>query len=530
MTDRPTPSPGLAFEARLASAFAAYADRAPVDVDAVTLTAAVATRAASSRSALVGARRYLVPVLLGLLLVALAAGVVLVGSRLLDRRPDADTPQQPAIVAPSSAPSAAPVAEPSIQPTRQPDPSERPPADQPCPAMVQLGQVENNTDPIPAVGRVTGNGDLLVRTMPGAGGGPDIGRYDPSQSPPATVGYIDGVELPFQSAVISSSIDPAGRLVASRDGRAVAFEAGDFGQAGCGDPIVVPAGNGYRRPFLGRAFEMVSDLAWAPDGSALYGIRRPTLDALGQPYSDFVGPATMLRWDTATGEVTELPAGCEDCSKIFVSPDGTHLAAESAGTIKVYDTRGRWRDLVAGYDLAGWADDGSVVVNEDGAGRRVTLDGRVAAQWDVPCCHFSFHGPLSPDGTTVAAVTVDNDVVHRSVTLLDVRDGTSRAIWSAPAVKDCSGLSRNDPGCQPVPHPTPNTTNGLTGSARIVAWAPDSSAVLLLDMDPDSTAATLRVVPVDGSGARSPVTVEDPALSETLDWSPSIVWLPATAP
>jgi len=311
----------------------------------------------------------------------------------------------------------------------------------------------------------------------------------------------------------------------------VALEAGDFGQAGCGDPIVVPAGNGFRRPFLGRAFEMVSDLAWAPGGSALYGIRRPTLDALGQPYTDFVGPGTVLRWDTATGEVTELPAGCELCSKVFVSPDGTHVAAESAGTIKVYGVDGAWQELIAGYDLIGWADDRSVVVNEDGAGRRVTLDGQVAAHWDVPCCHFSFHGPLSPDGTTIAGVTVDDDIVDRSVTLIDTRDGSIRVIWSAPAVKDCTGpFRRNDLACQPGPSPTPNATTGLTSGARIVAWAPDGSAVLLLDIDPDSSTATLRVVPVDGSGARSKVTVKAPALSEVLEWTPSVVWLPVTAP
>ena len=39
-----------------------------------------------------GVRRSLVPILLGLLLVSLAAGVALVGSRLLERRPDQPGP------------------------------------------------------------------------------------------------------------------------------------------------------------------------------------------------------------------------------------------------------------------------------------------------------------------------------------------------------------------------------------------------------------------------------------------------------
>ena len=56
--------------------------------------------------------------------------------------------------------------------------------------------------------------------------------------------------------------------------------------------------------------------------------------------------------------------------------------------------------------------------------------------------------------------------------------------------------------------------------------------VLLWDQspDPDTTTVMLQVVPIDGSGPEAKVTVEDPAWSVTLDWAPSIVWLPATAP
>ena len=91
MNDRPTLTAQSAFEARLTSAFAAYADRAPVEVDAVTLTALVTRGGAARRNPFAGARRYLVPVLLGLLLVALAAAAIGVGSSLL-RAPSLSVP------------------------------------------------------------------------------------------------------------------------------------------------------------------------------------------------------------------------------------------------------------------------------------------------------------------------------------------------------------------------------------------------------------------------------------------------------
>jgi len=537
MNDQPTAIDPRAFEARLTTAFAAYADRAPVEVDAVTLTALVARGGMGRRrSRFAGGRRYLVPVLLGLLLVALAAGVVIVGSGLLDRRPESDTPQQPAVVAPSADPSAdvtpAPVSEPYVEPTRQPDPSERPSADQPCPAMIQLlqiygGTVEHVSDPVPSVGPVTGNGDILVRTIPEAVGGWGIGRFDPSQSPPAPVEIVDGVELPFQSAGVSSSIGPAGRLVASPDGRAVAFEAGDLGQAGCGDPIVVPAGNGLRRPFPGRAFETISDLAWAPDGSALYGIRRPTLDALGQPYTANAAQGTVVRWDATTAEATELPPGCEACSWLFVSPDGSRIAAEGNGVIKIYDAEGGWRDLTSGDRMLGWIDDRTIVTRLG----RVDLDGGSLAWPDATRDALDAGEPLlSPDGTTIAVMAGSHDLKHRDVIFIDVRDGSSRVAWSALLGIDCdaAALSTRQRCLEGFfAKPGPDT---VTDHARIAAWAPDGSAVLVLDVEPYSTEAALRVLPVDGSGARPKVTVRGPALSPTLNWSPSVAWLPATAP
>ena len=72
------------FEARLATLFQAYAEGAPVDVDAVTMAASIASerpRRLVDRLPLV--RRWLVPVLIGLLLLALATAAAIVGSRLL---------------------------------------------------------------------------------------------------------------------------------------------------------------------------------------------------------------------------------------------------------------------------------------------------------------------------------------------------------------------------------------------------------------------------------------------------------------
>lgn len=74
MTDRPS------FETKLTKAFAAYADRAPTDVDAFAVVAdASGGRAASRWNRSSPSRRWLLPILGGLLLLALAAGALFVG-------------------------------------------------------------------------------------------------------------------------------------------------------------------------------------------------------------------------------------------------------------------------------------------------------------------------------------------------------------------------------------------------------------------------------------------------------------------
>jgi hypothetical protein len=78
-----------AFEARLARTFAAYADMAPVEVDAVALATCVI---GGRRGALQALRArpfmpngWMMPVLLGLLLLALTAGAMLVAANLIPR-------------------------------------------------------------------------------------------------------------------------------------------------------------------------------------------------------------------------------------------------------------------------------------------------------------------------------------------------------------------------------------------------------------------------------------------------------------
>ncbi len=405
-----------------------------------------------------GWRRLMTIALVAVLTLALVGIGVLGGSAILDRIRAVPAPT--GLPAPSALP--APTATPA------------PPADEPCAAMTHLRFPDvpraNSRDPIPAVGPFTGNGDVLVRINTDASGGTGIERLDPSQSPPSPVESSAGGELALQSAPVSSSVARGARMVVSPDGRAVAFEAGDLGSVGCGDPIVVSAKDGYRRPFPGRAYELISDLAWAPDGSSLYGIRRPTRDASGVAYTDALGPGTVLRWDTATGKMTELPAGCEDCSQLFVSPNGTHIAAEGAGVVRFYDADGGWRQLTSGEGLLGWADDQSIVLRSG----RVDLDGGSVVRWDSPetARHFSTGPLLSRDGTTIAAMTLSSDLKHENVTLIDVRDGSTRIIGSLLIGVDCELVAMADRRSCPAhgyAMPGPGTVSGRCSYRRLGA-------------------------------------------------------------
>jgi hypothetical protein len=324
------------------------------------------------------------------------------------------------------------------------------------------------------------------------------------------------------------------RVVASPDGTAVAVEQGDLGSAGCGDPLVMPADGGIRRPFPVGSFELVTDLAWAPDSSALYGVRRPTIDGEGRPFVDEMpdgvgrGPGTVLRWDTISGVVSDLGSPCPDCriDGLFVSPDSERLAANHrdsesfVGSVVVLEPDGTWRTVAQDALVVGWADDGSLVLYEDGI-EQVTLDGESLGRWEYPCCHGTgYSALLSPDGTTLAGMTLSSDFLSWRVTLLDVRDGTTREVWEAPGGSPGrgAGLASIDPAAS------------ISGNSRVVAWAPDGTAVVVLDQRPDSSEATIRLVRTDGSGATPPVSIAVPDLSMTLGFpnvGPSVAWLAA---
>lgn len=415
---------------------------------------------------------------------------------------------------------------------------------QPCAAMVQLLETYPTDPPtggLPpgATTRTTGAGDLLVTTV-GPGGTAVIGRFDASSGvarPSEATGAEDRV---FPSLI---PVDPRSRFVPSPDGRALAVEAGDLGAAGCGDPIVVLADGGRVRPFPSGAFDLVSGLAWAPDSSALYAVRRSTIDASGRPFRDpqteeiAAGPGTVLRWDATTGEVTALGGDCGRCLDLRVSPDGMRLLANDGTAPWLYEPASGWRrfgdDWASAGGSAAWVDATSVAINDEfRGGRRVALDGTVLAEWSQPCCHGTgFGGPVSPDGSTMADITLSSDFVAYRLVLLDLRDGSTRVAWSSPDPRGCTVFEEGSPGreeCEASDLPSPGP-DMISGSARVAAWAPDGSAVLVLDQAIDSTTTRLVVVPVDASGPRGHATFDAPDLSATLGFpnvGPGVAWLP----
>jgi hypothetical protein len=250
------------------------------------------------------------------------------------------------------------------------------------------------------------------------------------------------------------------------------------------------------------------------------------------------GPGTVLRWDAATGNVTELGGSCGACGPLFVSPDGSRLATEVEAngirTIYVYEAAA-WRTLTAGQGLVGWSDASSIVLLD---GRRVGLDGSTLTEWHEPCCHETgFGGPLSSDGTMVAGITLDGDFVHHSLTILDVRDGTSRTVWTTPDLRGCTAFDAHsseraecDATSSLPPDATLDPSAGISGYAQVVAWSADDRSVVVLDRDQDTAGARLRIVPIDGSGPSRPLTIPAADLSSTYnmgypDIGPAIAWL-----
>jgi hypothetical protein len=498
-----------------------------------------------------------VPVLLGLLIALLLIAAAVVGTRLLlDRRTSiepsallATATQSPSArvsatssVVPGVTVTSPPPATPAVSPpaTLGPSPASTAAA-QPCPAMLQLlsTYITDARAPIPGGPpiRTNGLGDILMTTL-GTNGAAQIGRFDPSSG--ALVPVESGVDRAFPSGT-GVPVPATGRFFPSPDGRALAFEEGDLRQAGCGDPLVALNDGGRLRPFPAGAFQQVRHLAWAPDGSALFGVSRPTLDPSGVPYFDqdmgtmIDGPGMVLRWDTATANVTELGSPCDGCplAQLYVSPDGRYVATDTGkGEVAIVDREGRWRTVSAGSELVGWSDATSLVLN-DGEHGLTGLDGSTRP-WAAPCCHGTgFGGPLSPDGSTIAGVTMGSDFVSRSVTLLNVRDGTARTVWTVADVRGCDGFtpgSSGHPDCIAA-HPETPGPDAISGYARIFAWSPDGNRILLLDQNIDTPEATLQIVLVDGSGAGPKVNVSVPDLSMTLGFpniGPAVVWLPGS--
>lgn len=525
------------FEARLSGGLRAYAEAGVRPADAYEVAHAILASGTGSRLAPWGLRpRWLALVLLGLLVAALTAGTLFVGSRL----PTDPRVEQPVIEGP--------------KPSGDPIEANAAVGAGPCAAMVQrlmTWGVDDPLGPIPEMERSGSvvNGDLLV-TILSDPGEVIVGRLDASRVPPEPMaaGSSDVGSLPYPGFPIHGQ----SRIVASPDGRAVAVEQGDLGSAGCGDPLVLLSEGGLRRPFPAGSFELVADLAWAPDGSALYGVRRPTLDPQGRPFVDELsgevgrGPGTVLRWDTTTGAVSDLGSPCSGCSidELFVAPDGERLAmnaggtATNAGSVVVREPDGTWRTVVEDALLEGWVDDESLVVQGNGIDV-VALDGRMLVEGDSPCCHGTGYAALlSPDGTTLAGMTLSNDFLSWRVTLVDVREGTTREVWEAPDTRGCTAFGEGSSGradCDATSGIAPDATFdpnvSISGYARVVAWAPDGSSVAVLDQQPDAAEATIRLVRTDGSGATPPVTIRVPDLSVTLGFpniGPAVAWLPAT--
>ena len=308
-------------EARVGARLRSYAEAGVRRVDHRAVAEAILRGSDRDRRTRRFGGRWLVPALVGLLLLALAGAGLVVGSRLLQDQREARMVEAPVRTMALEA-----VA------TSAPDQAESLVGAGPCAPMVQRAITWGDEDwarPIPdaGVGGPATNGDILV-ALDGQSASAVLGRLDPSpRSGPVLVESSEGLSLPYAPGF---DIAAQARIVASPDGRAVAIEDGDLGVAGCGDPVVLLAEGGTRRPFPVGAYQLVTDLAWAPDGGALYGVRRPTVDARSRPYVDDGseamgrGEGVVLRWDAATGETTELGSPCTDCplGQLFVAPDG----------------------------------------------------------------------------------------------------------------------------------------------------------------------------------------------------------------
>jgi hypothetical protein len=531
MTDRPD------FERSLETRLRAHADRASRPFDAVALTAAAVggrrrsgvawwRRATDTRGSTL--RLGFVALLLA---TAATAGAILVGAALHGPAPIPD----PLVVVPppTSSPTATPtpppvaVIEPSPDVTPVPTPMPVLPVQPgpaltaagvgvgPCVSMVRLlerwGMTDTGDPLVPSPAPTHDDGYIVMVAQEGS-----LKVFDGSTGAPADpITDADGA-IPGIAGYEGLPIAQGGEFVPTRDGRTIAVEEGDLGSAGCGDPFIRIAGEGILRPFPVRAYQTVSDLAWAPDGSALYAILRPTIDVAGQPLvlrpEDVEGfPGTVLRWDATTRAVTDLGTPCPTCrlNDLTVSPDGARVVVNTADAgAAVREPDGSWRTIGEVPKIIGWTPGGLMVVDGYDHIDTVDLDGKVVTTSGRICCHGNgYGGLLSPDGTLVVGSTLSSDFRARDIVIVDVRDGSQRMVAKMPS---------KDPN---FPCPCQPETATKVPRGDIVAWAPDGRSLLLIDQGRDPSAATMWSLPLDTLVASKPIDVP---------WNqpPMVAWLP----
>jgi hypothetical protein len=464
-------------------------------------------------------------------LLALAAGTIVVGSALRGPAPLPIPPAPAMVVDPTSRPTPvladtnptpAPTATPPVLSFPDPSLTAVGVGVGPCAAMVQLldGWAIYEPDPPVDLGLPPGGDDgYILMTDPsgsvavldGTSGAPRQPTRDGDGRIEAVAGY-EGIPVARD-----------GRIVPAPNGMAIAVEEGDLGVAGCGDPLVRFVHGGMLHPFTSRAFQAVTDLAWAHDGSALYGILRPTIDAAGKPLvtapEDVEGfPGTVLRWDVTSRAVTDLGTPCPTCrlSDLAVAPDGRLLVRTADQKSWVRQLDGRWTDLsfdpTAGYvpRIIGWTPDGLAVVDGYDHIDTMDLNGRVVTTSGWICCHGNgYGGVLSPDGTHVVGSTLSNDFRSRDIVLIDVRDGTQQTIAQMP-----------NPNGQGLKGTTSPRALPTVPKGSIVDWAPDGKSLLFLDQGPDGPTPTkLWALSLDTLTTSEPISV--PRSYESF-----AVWLP----
>jgi hypothetical protein len=278
----------------------------------------------------------------------------------------------------------------------------------------------------------------------------------------------------------------------SLDGTVVAVE---LGEGECANDVFVMRtdGTGLRRPFAATDRGAFAP-AWSPDGSRLALVTAPWSPG-GAPANT---PSSLLLWDPATGDVTDLGRPCDQCSPVGQqdghgamawSPDSTGLAvdytdlacgielpAPDAATdcrgIAVVTRDGTWDpvriDPAGLYSLVGWLDDETLLA--DGGG---TLDRIDVASGERSGLPSSISAPM---WSVSRALSPDRSMVLKS-------DGVQ------PYLEVQNVLTGDTTRLEPVP---PDVLD--------FSWSPDSRWVLVqADTDGFGANRGLYLAPVDGS-------------------------------